>query len=184
MRRFAFIVFIALTAVVITACGNDGGGATASAAGQFNDADVTFTQSMVPHHEQAVEMAGLALEPKAGASVKTKDVAAQIEQAQGPEITMMRSMMQGWGNSGMMDDMAGHNTTGMMTTAEMTALAALTGTQFDRSWAEMMIRHHQGAIEMANVVKTNGKNSGVRMLADQIVTTQTAEITELQALVK
>ena len=183
MRRFVFFICIALGAVVMTACGDDGG-ATASGTGQFNAADVTFTQSMVPHHEQAVEMAGLALDAKAGASAKTKDIAARIKQAQDPEITMMRSMMQAWGTSGMMDGMAGHDTAGMMSAAEMTALAKLTGTQFDRSWAEMMIKHHQGAIEMANTVKKSGKSSEVRTLADQIIAAQTAEITELQSLAK
>jgi uncharacterized protein (DUF305 family) len=45
-----------------------------------------------------------------------------------------------------------------------------------------MIKHHQGAIDMATTVKKSGKNSEVRTLADQIVATQTAEIKELQLL--
>jgi len=184
MRRFVFILGIALSAVVITACGDDGGSSAASGAGQFNDADVTFTQSMIPHHEQAVEMAEFALDPRAGASAKIKDVATRIKQAQDPEITMMRGMIQAWGKSEMSDDMAGHDMAGMMSTTEMAGLAKLTGTQFDRSWAEMMIKHHQGAIEMANTVKKSGNNGEVRKLADQVVATQTAEITELQALAK
>ena len=184
MRRFIFMLGIALSVVVIAACGDDGGSSTASAAGQFNDADVTFTQGMIPHHEQAIEMSELALDPKAGASGKTKDVATRIKQAQDPEIKMMRGWLQVWAKSEMAADMAGHDMAGMMSTTEMTALAKLTGTQFDRSWAEMMIKHHQGAIEMANTVKSSGKNSEVRKVADQIVATQTVEITELQALIK
>jgi uncharacterized protein (DUF305 family) len=183
MRRFVFLMCIALGAVVMTACGDDGG-ATMSSTGQFNAADVTFTQNMVPHHEQAIAMAGLALDANAGASAKTKDIATRIKQAQDPEITMMRSMMQSWGTSGMMDGMAGHDVAGMMSAAEMTALARLTGSQFDRSWAEMMIKHHQGAIEMANTVKKSGKSNELRILADQIIATQTAEIGELQTLTK
>jgi uncharacterized protein (DUF305 family) len=183
MRRFVCFMCIALGAVVITACGDDGV-TTPSGTGQFNAADVTFAQSMVPHHEQAVEMARLALDANAGASAKTKDIAARIKQAQDPEITMMRSMMQAWGTSEMSNDMAGHGMVGMMSSAEMAALAKLAGTQFDRSWAEMMIKHHQGAIEMANTVKKSGKSSEVRTLADQIIATQTAEINELQTLTK
>ena len=96
----------------------------------------------------------------------------------------MRGWLQAWAKGEMAADMAGHDMAGMMSTTEMTALAKLTGTQFDRSWAEMMIRHHQGAIEMANTVKSSGKNNDVRKVADQIVATQTAEITELQTLIK
>ena len=184
MRRFVFTLGIALSVIVLAACGDNGGSSTASGASQFNDADVTFTQSMIPHHEQAVEMAELALDPKAGASVKIKDVATRIKQAQDPEIKTMRGFLQAWAKSEMADDMAGHDMAGMMSTTDMTALAKLTGTQFDRSWAEMMIKHHQGAIEMANTAKKSGKNTEVRKLADQIVATQTAEITELQALAK
>ena len=77
MRRFMVIFGIALAAVVFASCGDDGGSTTAGADGQFNDADVTFTQGMIPHHEQAIEMSELALDPKAGASVKTKDVASK-----------------------------------------------------------------------------------------------------------
>ncbi|MEO5839005.1 MAG: DUF305 domain-containing protein [Acidimicrobiales bacterium] len=184
MRRFKIILGIALAAVVFAACGDDGGSSTASAAGGFNDADVTFTQGMIPHHEQAIEMSELALDPKAGASAKTKDVATRIKQAQDPEIKTMRGWLQAWAKSEMAADMAGHSMTGMMSATEMTALAKLTGTQFDRSWAEMMIKHHQGAIEMANTVKKSGKNADVRKVAEQIAATQTAEITELQALIK
>jgi uncharacterized protein (DUF305 family) len=184
MRRFIIMLGVALASVVFAACGDDGGSSTASAAGEFNDADVTFTQGMIPHHEQAIEMSELALDPKAAASVKTKDVATRIKQAQDPEITTMRGWLRAWRKSEMADYMAGHDMAGMMSTAEMTALAKLTGTQFDRSWAEMMIKHHQGAIEMANTVKKSGKNADVRKVADQIAAAQTAEITELQSMIK
>jgi len=46
----------------------------------------------------------------------------------------------------------------------------------------MMIRHHQGAIAMAQTVKAAGTNPDVLVLADQVITAQQAEITEMQAL--
>ena len=102
MRRLIMLSVTVLTVVVLAACGGDDGGTTAStgsaatgstAAGtQFNDADVTFAQGMIPHHEQAIEMSDIALDPKTAASAKVKDLATRIKKAQDPEITMMR----GW----------------------------------------------------------------------------------------
>lgn len=182
MRRVAFLLSIGVFAVILAACGGDSGSTGGAASSQFNDADVTFAQGMIPHHEQAIEMSELAIDPKAGASAKIKDVATRIKQAQDPEIKTLRGYLQAWGKSEMSSDMAGHDMTGMMSAAEMTSLAKLTGAQFDKSWADMMIKHHQGAIQMANDVKKAGKNADVRKLADQIVATQSTEITELQGL--
>jgi uncharacterized protein (DUF305 family) len=49
-------------------------------------------------------------------------------------------------------------------------------------WLEMMIRHHEGAVAMASTVKASGSNADVLGLAEQIITTQRAEIEEMQAL--
>lgn len=47
-------------------------------------------------------------------------------------------------------------------------------------WLDMMTRHHEGAIDMAQTVKANGSNADVAALADQIIEAQQAEITEMQ----
>lgn len=60
--------------------------------------------------------------------------------------------------------------------------ALLTGSEFDTMWMQMMIEHHEGAIAMAEDVKTAGENTDVALLADQIIAAQTAEIAEMQAL--
>ena len=200
MRRLIMLSVTVLTAVVLAACGDDGGGGSTASTGtvatepaatgstaartQFNDADVTFAQGMIPHHEQAIEMSETALDPKAAASAKVKDLATRIKKAQDPEITMMRGWLKTWGKGEMTSDMAGHSMTGMMTDTDMKKLATATGTQYDKLWAEMMITHHKGAIEMANTEKKAGKNAEALKTADQIIISQTAEITELQALTK
>jgi uncharacterized protein (DUF305 family) len=61
-------------------------------------------------------------------------------------------------------------------------MAAMTGADFDQMWLEMMIAHHEGAIAQSQTVKANGQNTDVLALADQIITAQQAEITEMQAL--
>jgi uncharacterized protein (DUF305 family) len=58
----------------------------------------------------------------------------------------------------------------------------MTGDEFDRMWLEMMIEHHKGAISQAETVKAKGSNSDVLALADEIITAQEGEITEMETL--
>lgn len=190
---------LALGATALAACGSDassspsnGAGAadastatdSADAAANFNDADVEFTQGMIPHHQQAVEMAELALDPATGASAEVQNLATQIRGAQGPEVAMMNGWMTAWGQSMPMDmgDSGMSATNGMMSADEMMTLESMQGADFDATWIEMMIRHHQGAIAMAETAKANGSSPEALALADQIITAQQAEIAEMTAL--
>ena len=86
-----------------------------------------------------------------------------------------------------MDTSEGHEMStmdGMMTAEQMDAMAAMTGTEFDQMWLEMMIAHHEGAISQSETVKAEGSNPDVLALADQIITAQQAEITEMQTLLQ
>jgi uncharacterized protein (DUF305 family) len=155
------------------------------AAAAFNDADVTFAQGMIGHHEQAIEMAEIALDPNAGASPEVLDLAGRIKSAQGPEIDVLTGWLAAWGQPVQMDASAGHDMAameGMMTAEEMDQLATLSGSEFDTMWMEMMIRHHQGAIAQSETVKAAGSSPEALALADQIIAAQTGEITEMEAL--
>ena len=195
------VVPVAVVALALTACGSDDTSTDTPAAGEqadsnFNDADVVFAQSMIPHHEQAVDMAELALAADAAASVEIVALATAIQGAQGPEIVLMQSLLESWdqptemsgmeGMEGMgsdeMDGMDHGGMEGMMSAEEMAALETLTGADFDRAWAEMMIRHHEGAISMAQTVLDSGTNPDVQLLADQIVSAQQAEIEQMRAM--
>jgi uncharacterized protein (DUF305 family) len=189
---------LAVAALALTACGSDDASTDASgqSASDFNDADVVFAQGMIPHHEQAVEMAGFALDPEAGASPEIVELATAIQGAQDPEIVLMRSLLDSWGEPTEMpgmEDMEGMSSDemegmdhggmgGMMSGEEMAALGTLTGAEFDRAWAEMMIRHHEGAIVMAQTALESGTNPDVELLADQIIAAQQAEIDQMRAL--
>lgn len=192
--RSLIVALTVASAIGLSACGGDDSGsaepaaasaATAQAAAG-NEADVTFVQGMIPHHEQAVEMAELALDPKAGASPKVKDLATRIKQAQDPEIEQLQGLLATWGEEemDMSGGMAGHDMSGMMSAGEMDALAAANGTAFDQQWLGMMIKHHQGAIDMARTVQSKGSSADVKGLADQIISAQEAEITEMNGLMK
>ena len=156
--------------------------AAAAASATFNDADVTFAQSMIPHHEQAVEMADIALDPKVGASAAVQDLAKRIKAAQAPEIATMTAWLKAWNKPVAMADSGGHNMAtmdGMMSAADMTALGGAKGAAFDTQFFKMMIQHHQGAVKMAKVVQKDGKNPEVKALAGKIVTAQEGEIAEM-----
>jgi uncharacterized protein (DUF305 family) len=71
---------------------------------------------------------------------------------------------------------------GMMCAEDMDALAAATGASFDDAWLTMMVEHHRGAIEMALAIQDDGTDPEVQALSRQIVTTQQAEVDEMQGL--
>ena len=189
---------VAAGALLLSACGSDSSNSSAESSssapadevtGDFNDADVLFAQGMIPHHEQAVEMAALALDPAAGASAEIQALATQIQGAQDPEIELMTGWLQEWGQpmdmpgTEGMDDTAGmEGMDGMMSAEDMAGLATLTGAEFDTAWAERMTAHHEGAITQAQTVKAAGSNADVLVLADEIITAQQAEIDEMKAL--
>ncbi len=185
---------LSLAALGLTACGSDAPASSdsettdrAAEAGTFNDADVTFLQSMIPHHEQAIEMAEMALDPATSAGPQVTALAKRIEAAQDPEITQMRAWLTAWGKPLQMDTSDGHDMSamdGMMSDTEMKALGAATGTAFDDLWLQMMVEHHEGAITMAKTVKSEGTDPDVARLADEVIDAQEGEIAEMTALLK
>jgi uncharacterized protein (DUF305 family) len=70
----------------------------------------------------------------------------------------------------------------MMTEAEMMDLEAASGSAFDQMFLEMMIAHHEGAIEMAQQELADGEYKAAKDLAQQIIAAQTAEIAQMNAL--
>jgi uncharacterized protein (DUF305 family) len=198
VRRFAApSIAIALTAV-LAACGSDDPASSATTAmtvpdntsgadvaATLNDADTEFAQGMIAHHEQAIEMAEIALDPNVGASAEVVELATRIKGAQDPEVELMTGRLTAAGQPVEMDTSAGHDMMsmeGMMTAEQMDAMASLTGSEFDQMWLEMMIAHHQGAISQSQSLKSNGSNPEVLALADRIITAQQAEIAEMQLL--
>lgn len=185
--------------------GSPAASASASTTANFNDADVMFAQMMIPHHQQAVEMADLA--PTRASDPELKDLAAKIKAAQDPEIATMKGWLTAWGkpteapgghNGHSMPGMSsspGHNMSGMnsptpgssgmpgmMSDQEMEELKAAKGTEFDKMFAEMMIAHHNGAIEMAKTEQANGSNPDAKALAAKIAADQAAEVQTLQKI--
>ena len=151
----------------------------------FNDADVMFAQMMIPHHEQALELADMALDPTLMASEQVKALASQIKAAQDPEIDVMTQWLTEW-DQPLMDMSEDHSMTmeGMRSIDELGALGQLTGEEFDQAWVSAMIAHHKGAIKMADTVKAEGESALVQELADAIIQAQKSEIDTLELLLK
>jgi uncharacterized protein (DUF305 family) len=200
MRNYLIGLSAAAIIALAAGCGSDDGGDSggtsgtdhgqsqtstpADASAEHNDQDITFAQMMIPHHQQAVDMAKTAAEK--ATNPKVKDLASRIEGAQDPEIQQMTDMLKAWGAStepsmtGMdHGEMSGD---GMMTDEEMQQLEQATGADFDRMWVQMMIKHHQGAVTMAKTEVEQGSNSDAKALAQKIIDAQEAEIAEMQSM--
>jgi uncharacterized protein (DUF305 family) len=128
----------------------------------YADADVDFMAGMIPHHAQAVIMAGWA--PSHGARKDVAILCERIVVGQRDEIGLMQTWLRDRGlpvpdatstrhtmkmPNGMEHDML---MPGMLSDDEMAALDRARGPEFDRLFLQGMIRHHQGAIDMVDVL--------------------------------
>ena len=182
MRR----ILLALAAALLLAACNQGGEnqeeGTAPAEAAPSDADVTFTQNMIPHHQQAIEMAKLV--DTHTDRPELRELADSIQSSQSQEITQMQAWLRTWGKPATPSEgHGGHGDTempGMMTDADMRRLMESTGTEFDLAFVDMMAAHHQGAIDMANTELKDGSLPEVTRLAQQIIDTQQDEVDQLK----
>ncbi len=201
IRRTVALSIAALGVVALSACssGSTDSAPTPAAIGasapmvQGSPTDIAFAQSMIPHHEQAIVMADLALDPQSGASESVQQLAEQIKAAQDPEIAQMTQWLQAWGapsampgtTDGGMDhsghDMGGMTVSGMMTDEQMKQLEQAQGAEFDQMWLTMMIAHHEGAIAMAEQAQASD-SSQVKDLTEAIINGQQSEITTMQGM--
>jgi uncharacterized protein (DUF305 family) len=141
---------------------------------EFSPSDINFAEMMIPHHEQAIEMSEIAFKNTMNSEVL--QLAQEIKEAQAPEIDLMMS----WAGV-KVSTHAGHMMDGMLSEDELNALRAATGAEFDRLFLQGMIKHHQGAIEMAMDVK-NSNSMVVADLSAAIIKQQEIEITRMEEL--
>ena len=160
---------------------------SAEGSGEFTTNELMFAEMMIPHHEQAVEMSELALIRSTNDSIR--DLSERIIAGQVPEIVIM----QGWLDrtdstlrdghmGGGMDSPMGQGGMGgmggMATESEMRELATLDSPKFDLMFIELMIDHHEGAIDMVRMI-SRSDHPEVSALAEDIVRVQREEIAEM-----
>lgn len=172
--RALSMLLAASAAAVLMGCADSGT--------DHNTADVTFATDMIPHHRQAVAMAELAESRTENPDVR--GLAAAIRAGQGPEIETMSGWLEEWGEPVPTDmgSMDSAGMPGMMSAQQMTDLAAARGSDFDETFLESMIAHHNGAIEMARAEQADGRYTAAIDLAEQVVRDQSAEIDTMQRL--
>ena len=147
------------------------------ASSAYSDDELMFAQMMIPHHSQAVTMSELALANSANPEILS--MATAIRDAQAPEIKQMQSWLDQSDYSG---THAGHmDMGGMLSDEELAKLAIAKGAAVDRLFLEGMIAHHEGAIQMAEMIE-DSTNSEVKKLFTNIVSSQSAEIEAMKAL--
>jgi uncharacterized protein (DUF305 family) len=171
------------------------GGGLAVALGIGRDAqpsadsvDVGFARDMSAHHLQAVEMANLALERSPDEAVR--GLAFDISSTQQNQVGRMQGWLSLWGYSitggeqmawMASDGHSAHDASadglmpGMATDEELARLRSATGEDFDVLFLQLMTRHHQGGVEMAEFAQTNAGEWAVRRLASSIIESQTGE---------
>jgi uncharacterized protein (DUF305 family) len=196
LRSSAAVLTVAALGLTLTACGEDadpGGSSTssgletASNGDVFNAADVRFATDMIPHHAQAIQMVtltdGRTIDPA------VKELADSIREAQAPEVEVMVDWLTAWGeqvpghDTSEMPDMGGTDgMPGMMSVAEMQALADAPDAEFEVMFLEMMKQHHEGAVEMAEDEQAHGTFPDAVALAESIQSTQQTEIDRIDGL--
>jgi uncharacterized protein (DUF305 family) len=154
----------------------------------YSDADIEFMTGMIPHHAQAVIMAGWA--PTHGARSDVAILCERIVVGQRDEIKSMQTWLRDRGQpvpdatstrmkmkmNGLEHDML---MPGMLTDEEMAALEKARGSEFDRLFLIGMIKHHQGAIDMVNdLFKAYGaaQDDTIYKFASDVFADQTIEI--------
>lgn len=167
--------------LALSACG--GSEQEDSASSDHNEQDVTFATEMIPHHAQAVQMSEMAADNAQSQDVL--DLAADISAAQDPEIEQMSDWLEEWGEPVPDTDMGamiGMDMAGMLSPEEMESLDAATGPAFDEMFLSSMVKHHEGAIEMAQTEQADGQNTEAVELAETVEETQTSEIKTIREL--
>jgi uncharacterized protein (DUF305 family) len=141
---------------------------------EYSADDINFAEMMIPHHEQAIEMSEIALLNTTNPEVLK--LAQQIMDAQSPEIDLMKS----W--TGVRTSThAGHMMDGMLSESELSDLREAKESKFDALFLKGMIKHHEGAIVMAQDV-VESKNNDVADLSAAIIAAQKLEIATMKEL--
>lgn len=168
-----------------------GDDAVATPWSSHNDADVTFLQDMIRHHAQAVVMGDIVKGRLTDAKVRS--MASRISDEQKPEMKGMASTLRSWGEKVPIEASnpsgSGHGShddhtdmPGMATPAQLSDLRTAKGADVDRLYLDLMIAHHEGALEMCTTLGDKGADERTGELGDDISVTQTKQIDQMKGM--
>lgn len=152
----------------------------------FNADDIAFANNIIPHHKQAIALAGLV--PERSTDAELIELASKMAAEQQPEVNVLNVLLVQWGEIPQLGagapDGYGQHLQGMVDDATMEKLKSLRGPEFDSLWLQSMISHHQGAIEMAKAEIANGENVDAVSMAKTMVASQEAEIGQMRKMLE
>lgn len=142
--------------------------------------DITFVQLMLAHDRQTVQICDLLL-AKDGVDPRVRALAEQLRRTRSLEIDQLTIWLSDWGidESPLEHDHAGR-THGLLLPGQLAAFERADGPTAQRAFLETMISHDRGALEISTTVVDTGTDSGVRQLAEKIISSQSAEIDRLE----
>ncbi len=143
----------------------------------MGETETMFATMMIPHHQQAIDMSELALSNSTNQDVRK--LAQQIIDAQAHEIEQMQAWIDGHGHEVHGD----HEMAGMASEEDMAKLATLESPEFDELFLNLMILHHEGALEMVSMLDGTDRPEA-KELARHIVEVQKAEIALMNQLLQ
>jgi uncharacterized protein (DUF305 family) len=145
----------------------------------YTGADVMFLEMMIPHHQQAIDISNIAL--KTSKDSELLALAKTIIKAQTAEIVQMKTWLKDAGATTNMGHSMGMG--GMLDDAELSALSAASGKNFDLLWLKGMIGHHDGAIHMTTMIR-DASNPDIKTFGENVVKDQSAQIVQMNAMLK
>lgn len=205
-----FVLFAALVAVLLVGAAagmliSTARGATGDAAPSGDSVDVGFAQDMRMHHLQAVTMAGIERDRTSDQTLR--GIAFDIESTQLAQASEMAGWLTVWVQPDLPDPGAGHmewmseggnhshsngeggqtagavqRMPGMATSDEINKLRKLSGQELDVYFLQLMLRHHEGGLEMAQYAAEHASKGYVRNLAEKIVASQKVESAQMKDL--
>ncbi len=143
----------------------------------MGESETMFATMMIPHHQQAIEMSELALANSSNDDVRK--LAQQIIDAQAAEIEQMQAWIDGHGHEVHGD----HDMAGMASEEDLATLKTLQSPEFDELFLNLMIVHHEGALDMVSMLDGTDK-AEAKELAQHIEEVQKAEIALMKQLLQ
>ncbi|OLV17653.1 DUF305 domain-containing protein [Deinococcus marmoris] len=148
--------------------------------------EVRFVREMIQHHAQAVDLSTRIRERGKNPAVRT--LALDIMLSQQEQIGQMHGWLtlwnRPWGGAGMTTEHALGMGMGMATPQQVASLDTLPPAQAEVTFLQLMTRHHQGALMMAEPALGAGVRPEVQALARQIEASQSAEIRSMTEMLK
>ena len=164
---------------------------TAANGDTYNDADVAFATDMIQHHAQALQMVDMTMGRDLDPQVA--QLAEDIRTAQVGEVETMVDWLTAWEEpvpETVLDHANAHGDghlemdemPGMLTNDQLDDLEAARGAEFRTLWLQLMIEHHEGALEMASTAASDGEFADTVAMAESIRSSQQDEIDRMRDL--